>query len=42
MTAPALAQFGTRQIAKGIGRLIYHRSDRSGSDSYVTIVGGRP
>ncbi len=40
MSASALAQFGTKHVARGIGRLA---SDviESGSGSYVTMVGGR-
>ncbi|KAK4695984.1 hypothetical protein P7C71_g1859, partial [Lecanoromycetidae sp. Uapishka_2] len=40
MSASALAQFGTRHIAKGIGRLSTEVIE-SGSGSYVTMVGGR-
>lgn len=40
MSASALAQFGTKHIAKGIGRLTTEVIE-SGSGSYVTMVGGR-
>ena len=40
MSASALAQFGTKHIAKGIGRLA-NEVIESGSGSYVTMVGGR-
>ncbi|KAI4231293.1 MAG: hypothetical protein L6R40_007778 [Gallowayella cf. fulva] len=40
MSASALAQFGARHIAKGIGRLSTEVIE-SGSGSYVTMVGGR-
>ncbi|KAI4268772.1 MAG: hypothetical protein L6R38_007723 [Xanthoria sp. 2 TBL-2021] len=40
MTATALAQFGTKHIAKGIGRLTTQVME-SGSGSYITMVGGR-
>ena len=40
MTAPVLAQFGTKHVAKGIGRLATEVME-SGSGSYVTMVGGR-
>ena len=40
MSASALAQFGTRHIARGIGRLATEVIE-SGSGSYVTMVGGR-
>ncbi|KAL8733739.1 MAG: hypothetical protein Q9166_001932 [cf. Caloplaca sp. 2 TL-2023] len=40
MSASALAQFGTRHIARGIGRLSTEVIE-SGSGSYVTMVGGR-
>ncbi len=40
MSASALAQFGTKHIAKGIGRLATEVIE-SGSGSYVTMVGGR-
>ncbi|MCJ1453920.1 hypothetical protein MMC28_004269 [Mycoblastus sanguinarius] len=40
MSASALAQFGTKHIAKGIGRLSTEVIE-SGSGSYVTMVGGR-
>ncbi|KAM0798527.1 4-aminobutyrate aminotransferase [Usnea florida] len=40
MTASALVQFGTRHVAKGIGRLA-NEVIESGSGSYVTMVGGR-
>ena len=40
MSASALAQFGTRHVAKGIGRLSTEVIE-SGSGSYVTMVGGR-
>ncbi len=40
MSASALVQFGTKHIAKGIGRLATEVIE-SGSGSYVTMVGGR-
>ncbi|MDI1484950.1 MAG: hypothetical protein OHK93_000084 [Ramalina farinacea] len=40
MSAAALAQFGTKHVAKGIGRLATEVIE-SGSGSYVTMVGGR-
>lgn len=40
MTATTLAQFGTKHIAKGIGRLTTQVME-SGSGSYITMVGGR-
>ncbi|KAL8752903.1 MAG: hypothetical protein Q9199_005421 [Rusavskia elegans] len=40
MTAATLAQFGTKHIAKGIGRLTTQVME-SGSGSYITMVGGR-
>lgn len=40
MAASALAQFGTRHVARGIGRLASEVIE-SGSGSYVTMVGGR-
>ncbi|KAL8786100.1 MAG: hypothetical protein Q9213_002963 [Squamulea squamosa] len=40
MTASALAQFGVKHVAKGIGRLTTEVIE-SGSGSYVTMVGGR-
>lgn len=40
MSASALAQFGTKHIARGIGRLA-NEVIESGSGSYVTMVGGR-
>ncbi|KAL8679705.1 MAG: hypothetical protein Q9186_004023 [Xanthomendoza sp. 1 TL-2023] len=40
MSASALAQFGTKHIAKGIGRLS-NEIIESGSGSYLTMVGGR-
>lgn len=40
MSASALTQFGTKHIAKGIGRLATEVIE-SGSGSYVTMVGGR-
>ncbi|KAL8801786.1 MAG: hypothetical protein Q9223_006869 [Gallowayella weberi] len=40
MNPSALAQFGTRHIAKGIGRLSSEVIE-SGSGSYLTMVGGR-
>ncbi|KAL8669290.1 MAG: hypothetical protein Q9168_006107 [Polycauliona sp. 1 TL-2023] len=40
MSATALAQFGTKHIAKGIGRLTTQVIE-SGSGSYITMVGGR-
>lgn len=40
MSASALAQFGTKHIARGIGRLASEVIE-SGSGSYVTMVGGR-
>ena len=40
MSASALAQFGTKHIARGIGRLATEVIE-SGSGSYVTMVGGR-
>ena len=40
MSAAALAQFGTKHVAKGIGRLSTEVIE-SGSGSYVTMIGGR-
>ena len=40
MTAAALSQFGTKHVAKGIGRLTTQVIE-SGSGSYITMVGGR-
>ena len=40
MSAAALAQFGTKHVAKGIGRLATEVIE-SGFGSYVTMVGGR-
>ncbi|KAL8846002.1 MAG: hypothetical protein Q9221_008872 [Calogaya cf. arnoldii] len=40
MSASALAQFGTKHVAKGIGRLSTEVME-SGSGSYITMVGGR-
>ncbi|KAL8747025.1 MAG: hypothetical protein Q9184_007662, partial [Pyrenodesmia sp. 2 TL-2023] len=40
MSASALAQFGTKHVARGIGRLSTEVIE-SGSGSYVTMVGGR-
>ncbi|KAL8721868.1 MAG: hypothetical protein Q9225_001546 [Loekoesia sp. 1 TL-2023] len=40
MTASALAQFGTKHVARGIGRLASEVIE-SGSGSYVTMMGGR-
>ncbi|KAI4176768.1 MAG: hypothetical protein LQ346_007811 [Caloplaca aetnensis] len=40
MSASALAQFGAKHVAKGIGRLSTEVIE-SGSGSYVTMVGGR-
>ena len=40
MSATALAQFGTKHIARGVGRLVSEVIE-SGSGSYVTMVGGR-
>lgn len=40
MAASTLAQFGTKHVAKGIGRLASEVIE-SGSGSYVTMVGGR-
>lgn len=40
MSASALAQFGTKHVAKGIGRLATEVIE-SGSGSYITMVGGR-
>lgn len=40
MAASALAQFGTKHVARGIGRLSSEVLE-SGSGSYVTMVGGR-
>ena len=40
MSASALAQFGVKHVAKGIGRLA-NEVIESGSGSYVTMVGGR-
>jgi len=40
MSASKLAEFGTRHIARGIGRLATEVIE-SGSGSYVTMVGGR-
>ena len=40
MSASALAQFGTKHVAKGVGRLATEVME-SGSGSYVTMVGGR-
>ncbi|KAL8991985.1 MAG: hypothetical protein Q9169_007470 [Polycauliona sp. 2 TL-2023] len=40
MSASTLAQFGTKHIAKGIGRLTTQVIE-SGSGSYITMVGGR-
>ncbi|KAG7007469.1 5-aminovalerate aminotransferase davT [Physcia stellaris] len=40
MAASTLAQFGTKHVAKGIGRLSSQVIE-SGSGSYVTMVGGR-
>lgn len=40
MSASALAQFGTKHVAKGIGRLATDIIE-SGSGSYITMVGGR-
>ena len=40
MSASALAQFGTKHVAKGVGRLA-NEVIESGSGSYVTMVGGR-
>ena len=40
MAVSALAQFGTRHVAKGIGRLA-NEVFESGSGSYITMVGGR-
>lgn len=40
MSASALAQFGTKHVARGIGRLA-NEVIESGSGSYVTMVGGR-
>lgn len=40
MSVNALAQFGTKHVAKGVGRLATEVIE-SGSGSYVTMVGGR-
>ena len=40
MSASALVQFGTKHVAKGIGRLA-NEVIESGSGSYVTMMGGR-
>ena len=40
MAASALAQFGTKHVARGIGRLASEVIE-SGSGSYVTMLGGR-
>ncbi|KAL9584243.1 MAG: hypothetical protein Q9212_002247 [Teloschistes hypoglaucus] len=40
MSAQALAQFGLKHVAKGVGRLATDVIE-SGSGSYVTMVGGR-
>ena len=40
MAASALAQFGTKHVAKGVGRLATEVIE-SGSGSYITMVGGR-
>lgn len=40
MSAQALAHFGLKHVAKGIGRLTTDVIE-SGSGSYVTMVGGR-
>lgn len=40
MAASTLAQFGTKHVAKGVGRLSSQVIE-SGSGSYVTMVGGR-
>ena len=40
MSASALAQFGVKHVAKGVGRLA-NEVFESGSGSYVTMMGGR-
>lgn len=40
MAAAKLAEFGTRHVAKGVGRLVPEVIE-SGAGSYVTMVGGR-